>query len=309
MTTTREIDLSLFATDDSALLEAIRIVGGGGGGTAQEAALLERVKLVDNGALTAAGRELYRLAWVAKDRTLALSELGQVIRPLLPIQVIDQELRGYEAVTDDGVLNLLRLHRASPEELTIEDLRRCLRWLNRVGALVYSQKHKTVRVIPPRADAADIGEDRRLPGVISPRTPFTNVVRLRRILRSLRGEVWWADPHFGVRALEDLAEELDPAAVTALRIISGDASNVVSTRAQRDFDRFTTEMAAKNLGVEWRVDKSPGRDWHDRWLVDDCGTFNIPPVNTLYKGDWSELLPSTVRPPLQVWWQRAIEWP
>jgi hypothetical protein len=141
--------------------------------------------------------------------------------------------------------------------------------------------------------------------MVSPKTPYLNVVRLRRILRPLKGVVWWADPHFGARAMEELAEELDTAAVSEVRILSGDADNVVSTRSMKDYGRFRAELANKAVSVEWRVDGRASRDWHDRWVADDTTIWNVPPINTLFKNDYSEISPASERPPLEEWWMRS----
>lgn len=113
----------------------------------------------------------------------------------------------------------------------------------------------------------------------------------------------WADPHFGARALEELVDELDPSKVTALRIISGDAANVLSPKSFKDFQRFEQEMSTRGIAVEWRVDAT--RDWHDRFLVDANGSYNLPPVNNLFKNEYSEILPSDLRPPVGDWWARS----
>ena len=134
--------------------------------------------------------------------------------------------------------------------------------------------------------------------MVSPRTPYLNLVRLRRVLRPLKGIVWWADPHFGARALEELAEELDVNAVSEVRILSGDAENVVSAKSLKDFKRFSAEMVNKCIIAEWRVDDKKDRDWHDRWIADDRTVWNVPPINTLLKNDYSEIYPSSERPPL-----------
>jgi hypothetical protein len=91
--------------------------------------------------------------------------------------------------------------------------------------------------------------------MVSPKTPFLNIARLRRIIRTLTGVVWWADRHFGARALEELAEELDAERVAEVRIISGTALNVVTTRSMKDFERFREEMANKGIRSEWRADQ------------------------------------------------------
>lgn len=117
--------------------------------------------------------------------------------------------------------------------------------------------------------------------------------------------MWWADRHFGTRALEELAEDIQPESVTRIRILSGSSPGVVTTRVAKDFRRFQLEMAGKAVSAEWRVDTSAS-DWHDRWLVDDHGPFNVPPINTLFKNDHSEILPTSGRPPVDEWWARSI---
>lgn len=62
-------------------------------------------------------------------------------------------------------------------------------------------------------------------------------------------------------------------------------------------------MAIKGIRVEWRID--PTREWHDRWLVDADKAFNLPPVNSLFANQYSEILPSEERPPVDEWWARS----
>jgi hypothetical protein len=265
--------------------------------------LLSRCGLVEDGELTEAGRALFKLAWVLRKDDEAAIALGQALRQLTPLQVIEQELRGMGQVPEEGVLDLLMHHRAVSTATTVADLRPLLRWLNKVGVLTYSTKLKTVRSLLPAPDAALAGEIQAIASMISPKTPYLNVVRLRRVLRPLRGVIWWADPHFAARALEELAEELDTQVVAEVRILTGNAPNVLSERSGKDFTRFSAEMAAKGVAAEWRVD--PSRDWHDRWLADDRVAWNVPPVNTLFKNDYSEIYPTSERPPLESWWGRS----
>lgn len=265
--------------------------------------LLQRCGLYDDGSLTEAGLALFKLAWVLRKTAEAEQALGQAVRPLIPIQVIEQELRGLGPVPEEGVLDLLFHHRAVPTSLTVNDLRPLLRWLNKVGVLAYSTKLKSVRSLAPAPESALAGEVQAIAAMISPKTPYLNVVKLRRILRPLRGVVWWADPHFGARALEELAEELEFSAVSEIRVLSSDQPSVLTERSGKDFKRFVGELGSKGVLAEWRTD--PKRDWHDRWLADDKAAWNMPPVNTIYKNDYSEIYPASERPPLQTWWDRS----
>jgi hypothetical protein len=298
-------DGEVFAIAPSVLLDAVRAAASSG--TIEPAAgyLLTRCGLLKDGDLTDAGRALFKLAWVLRKTDEAQQALGQALRQLTPIQVIEQELRGLGAVPEAGVLDLLRQHKAVGMDVSVDDIRPTLRWLNGVGVLVYSTKLKAVRSLAPAPDAALAGEVQAIAAMVSPKTPYLNVVRLRRILRPLKGIVWWADPHFGARALEELAEELDTSAVTEVRILSGDAENVLTAKSMKDFERFRAEMANKRVAAEWRVDGKSTRDWHDRWVADDRVAWNLPPINTLLKNDYSEISPASERPPLVDWWNRS----
>lgn len=293
----------VFEVHPSALLAGIHAVSTGTSVEATVAYLLARCGLIKDGELTEAGRALFKLAWVLRRDDEAAQALGQALRQLTPMQVIEQELRGLGPVPEDGVLDLLRQHRAVAPETSVVDVRPLLRWLSKVGVLVYSTKLKSVRSLAPAPDAALAGEVQAIAAMVSPKTPYLNVVRLRRVLRTLRGVVWWADPHFGVRALEELAEELDVLVVTEVRILSGSAPNVLSERSGKDFHRFSQELSVKGVAAGWRVDTS--RDWHDRWLADDRTAWNVPPVNTLFKNDYSEIYPASEKPPLLAWWDRS----
>ncbi|WP_143194095.1 hypothetical protein [Micromonospora sp. CB01531] len=298
-------DSSLFEIPPQQLLSAIRTAASGGDVEPIPKYLLARCGLLGESQLTDAGLALFKLAWVMRKDKEANQALGQALRQLNPLQVIEQELRGLGPVPEDGVLDLLHQHRAVSTETTVTDIRPTLRWLSGVGLLAYSTKLKTVRSLAPAPDAALAGEVQAIASMISPRTPFLNVVKLRRVIRPLKGVVWWADPHFGARALEELAEELRLEDVTEIRIISGDAENVISNKSLKDFERFQQEMSNYNIVAQWRVDRRGVRDWHDRWLGDDKVVWNVPPINTLFKNDYSEISPTSERPPFDQWWRRA----
>lgn len=295
----------IFAHTPQALLDGVRAATADDPVDEEINYLLGRMGLVADGALTEAGRALFKLGWVLRRVDDALAALGQAARQLSPLQVVEQELSGLGAVPEEGVLDLLIQHRAVDPSADVAFLRGTWRWLNSVKVLAYSTKNKTVRALAPAPDAALAGEVQAIAAMISPKTPYLNVVKLRRVIRQLRGVVWWVDAHFSARAFEELAEELDVAQATEVRILSGDADNVLTERSKRDLDRFTSEMAGKGVAVEWRVDPRGARDWHDRWLAADKVAWNVPPVNTLFKNDYSEIYPSAERPPLQEWWDRS----
>ncbi|WP_396290729.1 hypothetical protein [Curtobacterium sp. KT1] len=294
----------LFDTSQERMLAALKSVATDDYVDGDTTTILEDVGLIENNgdwALTPAGSALYRAAFVVRDDDATNRLLGQALRVLLPIQAIAQELGSSVTVPEQGVIDLLVLHRLLDRDFTVERARATLRWLNTLRVLVYSQKQKTVRYVADDPEAAKVGEVESLAAMISPRTPYSNVARLRRVLRVQAGVVTWADQHFGARAFEELVDELDTTKVTELRIISG--PNVVSAKNFKDYERFRDEMKLKGIAVEWRVDAT--REWHDRWLVDGKSAHNVPPVNSLFANQYSEILPTKERPPVDEWWSRA----
>lgn len=295
----------LFGVEQEGLLTGVKRLGTG------ETVLDEKVAQVlaltglsqDGVQLSPSGLDLYRAAFVVRDDNATDRLVGQALRALLPIQVLAQELGNAPAITEDGAVSLLALHRVVTPDFTADDARLTFRWLNDVGVIVYSRKLKTVRFIPDDPGAAKAGEVANLSAMVSPRTPYSNVARLRKVLRIQAGVVTWADQHFGARAFEELVDELDPTKVTELRIISGGAENVLTAKSYRDYERFQQEMATKGIAVEWRVDAT--REWHDRWLVDASKAFNVPPVNSLFANQYSEILATDQRPPVDEWWDRS----
>ena len=172
--------------------------------------------------------------------------------------------------------------------------------------IAYSRKAKTVRSLPPEGEAAVAGESPSLPAMISPRTSFSNVAGLAAPTAACRTGTW-ADPHFGARALEELASGLDPERAESLHILLGSGDNVMTTRSFKDFTRFQEELQTKGIVSEWRVD--PSRDWHDRWLTDsasaawDHATSKQPVPRPIRQRSFRQRL----RRQVQEWWSRSTE--
>jgi len=126
-------------------------------------------------------------------------------------------------------------------------------------------------------------------------------------LREARSYVWWVDMHFAARALEELVEGVDRSRVKEIRILSGPDN--VNHRAKRDFQRLRAEMEGVGLRVAWRVVRE--RVTHDRYIITEGKVYNVPPVNSLFQGSYSEILLTPNVPPFETWWARGVpleEW-
>lgn len=138
------------------------------------------------------------------------------------------------------------------------------------------------------------------PSEIKPSEPYSNVLRLRNILRSCENYIWWVDNYFNARGLEELFVCLDPAVVRDVRILSGPAR--VDEKAKRDFERFRKELAPKGIKAEWRVSKGFA---HDRFIMGDNVCYLAASVDTILVGNYSQILETPNRPPFDQWWSSA----
>ena len=141
------------------------------------------------------------------------------------------------------------------------------------------------------------------PMVVSPATPYSNLAHLRKILRSCSEYIKWADPHFNVRAFEELVH-IEDGAISKIEIISGARENNVNPASVKDYRKFQVEMATRGVSVEWRITTER---FHDRFIVSRDFQHNVPPVNTIFAGQYSEMLPTPHRPPFEQWFERGTE--
>jgi hypothetical protein len=68
---------------------------------------------------------------------------------------------------------------------------------------------------------------------------------------------------------------------------------------RRDFTRYAAEMRQRGITAEWRIIEPAKMDWHDRFILGRRQAWNVPPVNTLFKGDYSEASRTPKRPPFE----------
>ena len=238
-------------------------------------------------------------AWtVFGDRGAAEALLRDAFLALPQTEALVQGLHGRQPVRVDGALHLLARH-AMADPSAVSEFRAFLQRLNDMGVVAYSKKAQTVRIL-----VAVPGPEEPEPTVrvIERDRPYSNVVALRRTLRACRGHIWWVDAHFSRKGLEPLADEADGTLVTEIRILSGPAQVGADTGA--DFKRFKNEMATLGITAEWRVIERTDQEFHDRFIVTKGKAWNVPPINTLYKGDYSEISITSL-PPFEAWWSKG----
>lgn len=135
---------------------------------------------------------------------------------------------------------------------------------------------------------------------IKPEAPYSNLLSLRQILRRCERYIWWADRYFNARGLEELIYSVDPAMVREVHILSGPDN--VDERAKHEFARFREELVRKAVSAEWRLAKGFA---HDRFIISENACFVIPSIDTILRGQYSQIVETSNLPPFKDWWEVA----
>jgi hypothetical protein len=212
-------------------------------------------------------------------------------------QALIQGLHGRGTVELDGALHFLaRHHLARLDEATA--VRTLLTILNKAGVVVWSAKKQTLRVTMELPEPSP--EFEPIVRVIERDRPFSNAMHLRHMLRSCEDYIHWAEPNLPRKALESLVLEADRAKIAEIKLVS--SPREVDQATQTDWKRFRSEMRALGIEAEWRVAKPGTLGLHDRYVIGRRQVWNLPPVNSLHKGDYAEAFKTPNRPPFALWW-------
>jgi hypothetical protein len=118
---------------------------------------------------------------------------------------------------------------------------------------------------------------------IDPKLPFSNDLSIRKVVRQMKGNIFWYEQHMDRKVLEILHDELLIGQVVELRLMSGPSNLTLKTR--KSFERFSAEMSRHGVTCQWRVlGTEKARSFHARVISDGITTFEVPPLNTVLAG-------------------------
>jgi len=151
-----------------------------------------------------------------------------------------------------------------------------------VGRFLEAREHLMIGAIAGVTGAA-VPSVGNVDTYLDPSKPFTNELALRKVIRGMRGRLFWYEQHMPRKVLEVLAEELNREDARGVWLLSGPAN--IDDRTQRSFERFRVEMEASGVEALWRVlPDDVARRLHARVLFDDNAVWELPPLNSLLMG-------------------------
>jgi len=260
----------------------------------------------DSMELTERGRNYYVKKFVENKEDQAKQILADSVKVSEPVLLLCSVLWGNQNVTSQNIWRLLLLKEMIPKKTKTKDIGSYLMLLNSCGILKYSKRNSQILVTyNPRRDS----EGKTAKTIIAPTTPYSNIRALEDCIRKCEDYVYWFDKHFSAIGLELLSDELDANKISELRILLGNIANIDYDKLRRNFKRFSEEMKNRGIKAECRVicDKELMRQIHGRWLISKEICFKLPPVNSIYQGQFDEIVETGVPPPFNDWWKEAYD--
>ncbi len=262
--------------------------------------------LSENEELTEKGLEFYKSKFIINDDVQALNILTSVLQQYKPVKLICDILWGYTNITKESIYRILVVNSLPIQKIALEDITGFIMLLNKSQIIKYSKKTGKIRIIyNPKGKTGDISATNNY--FLAPEKPFSNIMALKKIIRSCDDYLWWIDKHFSTKGLEPLAEELDGNKIKEVKILLSINSSISFNKFRNEFRRFKEEMKNRGVKASCRVitDKIVINSIHDRWIIGNKTSYNIPPINSIYKGQYAEFNPTSQRPPFKEWWDKS----
>jgi hypothetical protein len=267
--------------------------------------ILEELAFMHLGELTAKGDAYYAPLWIRQDPIAAKQALGDLLAESVVVNTFCASAGGQQLPLAGAVRLVKRITKSDDEH----SAKRWLELMNRAGIVVYNRSSPVVRIVGRPNELldrdADAARERSRGHLLSPTTPYGNLLALKELVRSARGAIRWYEQHMPPKVLEVLYREMDPSVVSTVRLLSGPAHITPDSKAE--FKRFQIEMAKRKVHAEWRLlSKADAFQLHDRFFITDAISRNLPPLNTILAGSVGEILPSDVRETdFDEWWKSA----
>ncbi|WP_254272423.1 hypothetical protein [Haloarcula marina] len=257
---------------------------------------LERIQFLENGEISSIGEHYLDSKFIFENGDHK-DVLRQEVLNLQEIRELCQSFYGQKTERD----KVERFLKSKTDVTNDREVGRILNLLNSLDVVSYSKKTGDVQF----TEAEQVEEENQDSYRVTNRTPYSNIKRLRRAIRACEGDLMWIAKHFPKKGFEPLSDEVTGDGFTSVRILCGPDN--VTHKMRSDFERFEQEMSNRGVEAELRVmtDGEHLGNLHDRWILSDGASWNVPPVNSLYRNQEAELHKATEEVSFEDWWDEA----
>jgi len=141
--------------------------------------------------------------------------------------------------------------------------------------------------------------------LIKENEPFSNLRKISRVIQKFENEIVWIDKYFSKTGLELLMDNINKTKVKNITILM--SVNKTNDKLKNSFEDFKNELSHKGIKTELRVivDKNIEKSFHDRWIFSTNFGYLVPSVDVFKRGQYSEIKPTTSRPPYLDWIRKS----
>jgi hypothetical protein len=259
---------------------------------------LERIHFVENGSISDGGEGYLDSKFIYNNEDHSEILRHEVLN-LKEIRELCQSFYGQQ--TDREKVE--RFFKSKTDVSSSKEVGRILNLLNSLNIVSYSKKTGRIQF----TEVDQVEEQNQDSYRVTHRTPYSNIKRLRRAIRACEGDLLWVAKHFSKKGLEPLSDEVTGERFTSVRILCGPDN--VTHKMRSDFERFEEEMEHRGVDAELRVMTNGDHlsKLHDRWILSDRSSWNVPPVNSLYRNQEAELHKVTEDITFDEWWDDATD--
>jgi len=269
-------------------------------------AFLRDIGLLDDAtALTPEGSAYFEALFIKREDQASCSILAHALMNCPEAALLSQALAGVRSA-DRTVAETVLRSQGFGTGLTARSLASLLSLMRRAGLIGYNQRTGAINVL---VSPADDPPARTM--FVTPRTPYSNKLWLRKALGECEGQISWLDKHFMPVALDTLISAADANRLTSIRILSLLLPEHELASTRRAVADLTLELENRGIAFQWRtIDSRLCRDTHDRWIIADNIAWNVPNANAVFSGQHSEISRSDQRESLaalfETYWSQAV---
>ena len=285
------------------ILDALAAVAEGKKAADDAAEAAATLGLLANDELTPVGRRIVEEGMLKQRPDVTRTLLAGVLAERPESRVLLEGEWGQE-LSRDQAEKVLRYAHPPSRRWTPTEFTRIFDALNFAGLISYGRKNGRIRILtgPPSSSPPTVTAP------ISPATPYRNKRLLAEIVGGAKEHLYWFDAHFVRQGLDFIYQEASLDLLKSIQILSCGRSEL-SVATLDDYRRIRVELQLRGVALEWRtlLDRADFTDKHDRWLLADDDTWNIPPFTAILTGKWGTILRDSSAPPLDEWWQHGTE--
>jgi len=213
------------------------------------------------------------------------------------VQLIIRLFWGKSNINSNNVFNLLIHHKVDCKEQFIGTF---LSLLNKFEIITYSKKHNMIKI---KTEPIDIFKSNDY--IVSPQTPFSNLMKIKQMISESEDEICWFEKHFSSKMYELLATYSDGSKINSINLLTGNTH--INENSRNEFKRLKDELKNKKIVLVHKIllNKEILNQIHGRWFISKEKIFNIPPINTILQGQVDEIILRKSKPDFELWWKQS----